>query len=295
MYLYNKYTNKNKNYLIPKYTRNFPVKKDFILTEIKAFIRRLYIQVCRKPYNIIVGIIQPLLWLILFGALFQNAPTDLFGQYNIKYIEFLSYGIMIFTGFTSSINAGLPIIFDREFGFFNRLLISPLKNKNSLFYSLILYTVIITNLQTVHIIYTSMICFNKIYNFSNIIIISLIAILIIINISNLSISFSLILPGHIEFLAFTLLINLPTLFSSTALAPLSFMPYWLQFIACINPLTYAIEIIRNICINNKVEFNNKIIETIWFQLSIKDSLILLFLINIISIVITKKILKHKYN
>jgi len=295
MYLYNKYTYKKKGYLNPKYKLNFFLEKNFTFIETKALIKRLYVQIYRKPYNIIVGIIQPLIWLILFGALFQNAPTDLLGQYDIKYIEFLSYGIIIFTGFTSSINAGLPIIFDREFGFFNRLLISPLSSKNSLFYSLIIYTIVISNIQTINIIITSIIFFHRSYNIGNIIIIMFIAILIIINATNISISCSLILPGHIEFLAFTLLINLPSLFSSTALAPLSFMPYWLQIIACINPLTYAIEIIRNICISNKIEFYNKIIETIWFQLNIQDSLILLFFVNIISIITAKKILKHKYN
>ena len=38
--------------------------------------------------------------------------------------------------------------------------------------------------------------------------------------------------------------NLPLLFASTALAPISFMPIWLAWIAALNPLTFAIEPIR---------------------------------------------------
>ena len=38
--------------------------------------------------------------------------------------------------------------------------------------------------------------------------------------------------------------NLPLLFASTALAPLSFMPPWLGWLAAVNPLTFAIEPIR---------------------------------------------------
>ena len=38
--------------------------------------------------------------------------------------------------------------------------------------------------------------------------------------------------------------NLPLLFASTALAPLSFMPTWMGWLAALNPLTFAIEPIR---------------------------------------------------
>jgi ABC-2 type transport system permease protein len=39
--------------------------------------------------------------------------------------------------------------------------------------------------------------------------------------------------------------NLPLLFASTALAPISFMPAWLGWLAALNPLTFAIEPIRS--------------------------------------------------
>ena len=62
--------------------------------------------------------------------------------------------------------------------------------------------------------------------------------------SSTSLPFAFILPGHIAFLAFILIINLPILFTSTALAPPYFMPYWQQILSKLNILTYAIEAIR---------------------------------------------------
>ena len=53
-----------------------------------------------------------------------------------------------------------------------------------------------------------------------------------------------VLPGHIELIALIFVINLPLLFASTALAPISFMPNWLGWLASLNPLTFAIEPIR---------------------------------------------------
>ena len=135
-----KYQLRNIPFLKPR-TKIY-ISKNKLIQELNAITKRLYLQTYRRPSNIIISLIQPLLWLILFGALFQNAPINLFTNENIKYKEFLNPGIIIFTVFNNSINAGLPIIFDREFGFLNRILISPIINKRSLIYSCIclLYT-----------------------------------------------------------------------------------------------------------------------------------------------------------
>nr|QCI05674.1 hypothetical protein [Cryptopleura ramosa] len=261
------------------------------LKEIKGLIKRLYIQIYRKPSIFIAGIIQPLLWMILFGALFQNAPIDLLQKYHINYGQFLSPGIIVFTTFTGSINTGLPIIFDREFGFLNRLLVSSIENKNSLLISLIIYIWLTTNLQLITIIIFSTYLFKYTLSINIVLKILSITTFIILNIASISIYMGFILPGHIEFLACIFIINLPTLFSSTALAPLSFMPYWLQIIVSINPLTYSIEIIRNFCINNQIN----IIKTLWFTLNISNAIYLLITINIISFMIIKNIIKYKFD
>ena len=257
------------NYII----KNRELKKN-LFTEIYALTKRLYLQIIRRPSTFIAGMIQPLLWLLLFGSLFQNIPVDLFTK-NLKYEQFLSPGIIIFTSFNGSVNAGLPLIFDREFGFLNRILISPLISKDSLLISSLIYINTITILQT-----TTIIIFNIFILHNNEIIHYLqfilpIIILITNSIASISICTAFIVPGHIEFLALLLLVNLPTLFSSTALAPLSFMPYWLQILACLNPITYAIEILRYTHLNySNFNLSTQIIKTVWFNFSVNDSILI---------------------
>nr|YP_009391716.1 hypothetical protein [Laurenciella marilzae]ARW59860.1 hypothetical protein [Laurenciella marilzae] len=268
--------------------------------EINAITNRLYLQTYRRPSNIIINLVQPLLWLILFGSLFQNAPISLFGNdninMNIKYREFLNPGIIIFTAFNSAINSGLPIIFDREFGFLNRILTSPMINKKSLIYSCIIHTCLITNIQIIAIVLFNTYQINNIPTFNELATILTTSTLVITNISSLSICGAFILPGHIEFIALTtLFINLPTLFASTALAPLSFMPYWLQIIVCMNPLTYAVEIIRQSRIEEFISLNTQIINTIWLKVQLKDSIGILIMANIISFILVNKVIKYKYD
>ena len=68
--------------------------------------------------------------------------------------------------------------------------------------------------------------------------------LLVFAVTALSLGLAFALPGHIELIAVIFVANLPLLFASTALAPLSFMPTWLEWLASINPLTFAIEPIR---------------------------------------------------
>ena len=101
------------------------------IQETLALTKRLFIQLQRRPSTLIAGIVQPLMWLILFGALFQNAPQGLFGE-GLSYGKFLGAGVLVFTVFAGALNAGLPVMFDREFGFLNRLLVAPLLGSPSL-------------------------------------------------------------------------------------------------------------------------------------------------------------------
>jgi len=281
-------------FLKPKIKINGTKKKP--IQEIKSITQRLYLQTYRRPSSITINLIQPLLWLILFGALFQNAPIQLFTNNNIEYREFLNPGIIVFTAFSNAINAGLPIIFDREFGFLNRILISPIENTKSLIYSCIAHSWMITSIQIIIISIFNSYQTKNLFTLNELFVTLTINTFLIVSIASLSICFAFILPGHIEFIAMTtLLVNLPTLFASTALAPLSFMPYWLQILVCINPLTYAVEILRENTLHGLSSLNTKIISTIWFHIEIKDSMLILITINLISYFLINIIMKYKYD
>jgi ABC-2 type transport system permease protein len=122
--------------------------------ETLGLTKRLFIQLQRRPSTLMAGIIQPLLWLILFGALFQNAPKGLFGS-DLSYGQFIGAGVIVFTAFGGALNAGLPIMFDREFGFLNRLLVAPLTSRFSIVAASAIYIITLSFLQTAAIIVAS--------------------------------------------------------------------------------------------------------------------------------------------
>ncbi len=61
-----------------------------------ALTKRLFIQLQRRPTTLIAGVLQPLMWLLLFGALFSGLPEGVVGD-GQTYGQFLAAGIIVFT------------------------------------------------------------------------------------------------------------------------------------------------------------------------------------------------------
>lgn len=246
---------------------------DFI-QETLALTKRLFIQLQRRPSTLVAGIIQPLMWLVLFGALFQNAPPGMMGN-DLNYGQFLGAGIIVFTAFVGALNAGLPVMFDREFGFLNRLLVAPLASRYSIVAASAIYIVALSLVQTAAIIGVSALMGAGLPSLMGLGIIGLIILCLVLGVTAVSLGFTFALPGHIELIAVIFVINLPLLFASTALAPLSFMPEWLQVVACLNPLTYAIEPIRYLYTHPQWSAIDPILQTPWGTVSFGVSLLIL--------------------
>ena len=83
------------------------------------------------------------------------------------------------------------------------------------------------------------------------------------------------LPGHIELIAVIFVTNLPLLFASTALAPLSFMPQWLQIVAGLNPLSYAIEPIRYLYTHQSWNLNSLVMHAFWGDVTFGGAILVL--------------------
>jgi len=211
--------------------------------ETLALTRRLFIQLQRRPSTLVAGILQPLIWLLLFGALFAKAPAGLLPG-GVSYGRFLGAGVIVFTAFSAALNAGLPVMFDREFGFLNRLLVAPLRSRTSIVLATVLYITSLSLLQTLAIMVAASALGYGWPGPVGLLLVLVTLLLLLAAVTALSLGLAFALPGHIELIAVIFVVNLPLLFASTALAPIAFMPGWLGWLAALNPLTFAIEPIR---------------------------------------------------
>jgi len=259
--------------------------------ETLALTRRLFIQLKRRPTTLIAGIIQPLMWLILFGALFQNVPPGLFGD-SQTYGQFLGAGVIVFTAFGGALNAGLPVMFDREFGFLNRLLVAPLASRFSIVLASAIFITTLSVLQTAAIVALGAVWGAGLPDPLGLGLIALIIVLLVLGVTAISLGLTFSLPGHIELIAVIFVTNLPLLFASTALAPLSFMPGWLRVVASLNPLSYAIEPIRYIYLHPTWGLGSVVMQTDWGSVTLGNCVLILAGFSAIALVSIQPILRR---
>jgi ABC-2 type transport system permease protein len=262
-----------------------------ILQETLALTQRLFVQLLRRPSTLVAGVLQPLIWLLLFGALFANAPTG-FLPGGESYGRFFGAGVIVFTAFSAALNAGLPVMFDREFGFLNRLLVAPLRSRSSIIFASVLYISALSLVQSLAIIVVAAVLGYGWPGMIGLLVVLLTLTLLVFAVTALSLGLAFALPGHIEMIAVIFVVNLPLLFASTALAPLSFMPPWLAWLAAVNPLTFAIEPIRALY-NGQGHLSDVVLQAPYGSLTGSACLWLLFGLAVALFLLVRPLLDRK--
>jgi ABC-2 type transport system permease protein len=262
-----------------------------ITQETLALTRRLFVQLLRRPSTLVAGVLQPLIWLLLFGALFANAPTG-FLPGGESYGRFFGAGVIVFTAFSAALNAGLPVMFDREFGFLNRLLVAPLRSRSSIIFASVLYISALSLVQSLAIIIVAAALGYGWPGMIGLLVVLLTLTLLVFAVTALSLGLAFALPGHIEMIAVIFVVNLPLLFASTALAPLSFMPSWLAWLAAVNPLTFAIEPIRALY-NGQGQLSDVVLQAPYGSLTGSACLWLLFGLAVALFLLVRPLLDRK--
>ena len=80
----------------------------------------------RQPYYIIGTLIQPVIWLLLFGQLFKSV-ADIPGFTATSYITFLTPGVVVMSAMLSAGWSGTSYVVDMERGVMDRFLVTPVR------------------------------------------------------------------------------------------------------------------------------------------------------------------------
>ena len=269
-----------------------PATLEEFFQETLALTQRLFIQLRRRPSTLIVGIIQPLMWLVLFGALFRQTSAPLFGG-EAQYVRFLTSGLIVFAALNGSLYAGLAVMFDREFGFLNRLLVAPLASRFSIVLASTLFIMLQTLLQTAIILGVGVVLGAGLPGPLQLALMGLAIFLLSLGVTGCSLGLAFTLPGHIELLGVIFVIELPMLFMSTVLAPMSGMSTWLAYLASINPLSYATEAIRYLYMQADFGFGTTAIAAPWGNVSFLGALCVLAIFDALVLLAIRPLLHRR--
>lgn len=221
-----------------------------------ALTQRWLIHLRRDRMSLTLGIIQPLILLTLAGPLLHHVVKDAgqveqvhaFMQQRFRtddYLTFLFSGVAAFTILVNSTLGGIPIVFDRETGFMDKVLASPVSRlaiplsrfAYVIFYSLLQVAIIgvVAALLGVRPHGSALVAVGALVGYGA---------LLSAGISVLSLALAFVFPHHSIFFAITGFMLSPLLVLSPTFVALDAMPAWMQTVALLNPMTHAIVPIR---------------------------------------------------
>jgi len=212
-------------------------------------VRRL----SRQPTIVFFSLLQPLIWLVLFGQMFSrivNFPGAARDFGNVSYLQFFIPTVMLQSVLFGAGQSGVGIITDIDSGFLDKLLTTPI-NRLAILLGRVLGDLTRVMVQIVLVVLIGFgvgafqsprISFQ--YGVPGVLGAFVIVLL-----------FSIVLMGFNVYIALTTrsteatfilgnFITLPLLFTSSAQLPIGLLPNWLQAVARVNPVTYTIDAMR---------------------------------------------------
>lgn len=204
----------------------------------------------RSKVSILAAIIQPLVWLLLVGHIFQ-ATRALPGFPARSYLDFMTPGILAMVALFGGSFAGMTIVWDRRVGFLSKLLALPI-SRSAIVVGKMLSVAIRTSLQLLIVLLVAFLLgVRSATGVWGIPVLLLIAMLLTFAFSGISITVGALVKQPETFWAVVNFLTVPLLFTSSALFPLEFVPSWLRTMAYFNPVTYAIDSIRALMIGGQ--------------------------------------------
>ena len=204
---------------------------------------RHVMELWRQPVWIFVTLVQPVIWLLLFGALFSSV-TDIPGFASDDYIQFLAPGVVVMTAFFSAGWSGMGIIEDFNRGVLDRFLVSPVR-RSSLITGRLVQNSINIVIQTLIIIGLALIVGAEFANgVVGVLVSCVVAVLVGSGFGAISNGLALLTRKEETLIAVMQFFMLPLSFLSVTFMQEDLMPDWMQGVADFNPVNWAVEASR---------------------------------------------------
>jgi ABC-2 type transport system permease protein len=194
----------------------------------------------RQPAFLGITLTQPLIWLLLFGALFK-AVTDIPGFDGDSYIDFLTPGVVVMLAASSAGWTGMGFIEDINAGVMDRMLTSPVW-RGALNLGSVVQSVITVSIQTALILLLALLLGADYTNgVGGVLILILVAALLAAAFASLSNGVGVLARQRETLIGAVSLVLLPLTFLSSALMQQNLVPGWIQTVGEFNPVNWAVE------------------------------------------------------
>lgn len=211
---------------------------------LRASGRRAWLKTLRRPVPLTFSFVQPVIWMAVFGFLFQRFAL---GEEwaGFAYVDFLVPGVCAMTVLFGASQAGITLVRDLQTGFLRRMLRAAVR-PGWMLGGKLLADVSRLLAQALGVALVGVAVGAHLTPSASALLVAVAGLAFFaLGYASLSCWIALRTGAPESMGAFVHLVNMPVLFTSTALVPTRQMPPWLQSIATVNPLTAVADGLRH--------------------------------------------------
>jgi len=191
----------------------------------------------------------PLIFLVIFGAGFGQLIGSL--APGVNFIQFMYPGLVAMSVLTSSLFAGVSVVWDREFGFLREVMVAPIARSGIVLGKAVGATA--TALVQVGLLLLLAPVVGVSLSVESVVALVPVVAILALGLSGLGILIASFMTSQQGFQLVIQLLIFPLIFLAGVFFPVNNVPEWLQVISKLNPLTYGVDAIRQIFLGPRPE------------------------------------------
>jgi len=194
----------------------------------------------RQPAYLVISLIQPVIWLFLFGSLFRKI-VELPGFGTSSYLDYLVPGVVIMSALSTSMWSGMTVLEEIDRGVMDRFLVLPL-HRSAIINASVIMQSLMTTVQSLIIVALGWAA-GAHYpgGVAGVLVLIAASVLIAVVFSAFSNTVGMLARQRETIIGINTFLLLPLTFLSSAFIVTALMPHWMRNVADGNPVNWALE------------------------------------------------------
>lgn len=214
------------------------------LAVVIAVGRRTLTKTLRRPVALTFSLVQPLLWMTLFGFLFARFDVRSL-RADLRYLDFLVPGVACMSALFGASQAGIELVRDLQTGFLERVLSTRAPRAAILLGKVGADALRLLAQAAMVVLLGALLGAHFTLHLRSLLVGTVAVFTLSFALACVSCALACIARAPEGMAAYVHIVNMPLLFTSTALVPARSMPPILSTLADANPLTMAADALRS--------------------------------------------------
>jgi ABC-2 type transport system permease protein len=196
--------------------------------------------VLRQPAYLVINLIQPVIWLFLFGSLFRTV-VELPGFGAASYLDYLVPGVVAMSALSTSMWSGMNVLEEIDRGIMDRFLVLPLRRSAIINASVVMQALLIAFQSAVIVGIGWAAGAGYAGGTAGMLVLIAGSVLVGIVFGSLSNTVGMLARQRETIIGINMFLLLPLTFLSSAFMAETLMPHWMRIVADGNPVNWALE------------------------------------------------------